>query len=302
MKKALLFLPLFILAIAFVHAENLTIVSDTSTQYYGSSSWNSASAVASLSPSWVANVNIPGAVWIWNSPSVTSDEAVNGGTVSFRREIDLPDCAKNFAGTITITTDNAFTLKFNSDAIGSSDNWYDIKTYNISSSLRPGTNFIYIDAINDAMVGGTPETNPAGVLYRADITYDKYSCGHHNNSPQESLLPGAVTGTVYDQAHNNVSGATVTVICNNVTESTTSNIDGDYYVTFAPGICYFNDPVTVNAVKGSASGSNEGNMCSGEDCEIPVALVDVTVPEFGVIAGAVALIGALGIFVYKRKN
>lgn len=302
MKKALLFLPLFILAIAFVSAESLTIVSDTNTQYYGSSSWNSASAVATLSPQWMTYTDIPGALWIWNSPSVTSDEAVLGSNVNFRREFDLPSCAKNFKGTITITTDNAFTLKFNSDNIGSSDNWYNAKTYDISSSLRSGVNYIFIDATNEAMVGGTPETNPAGVIYRADITYDKYSCGDAKVLSAPSILPGAVAGTIYDGSHNNVSGATVTVTCNGVNESTTSNVDGDYYVTFAPGVCYFNDDVFVNAVKGSATGSNEGNMCSGEDCEIPVALIDVTVPEFSVMAGAVALIGALGIFVYRRKN
>ncbi|MGV8086875.1 MAG: hypothetical protein ACP5N1_04550, partial [Candidatus Woesearchaeota archaeon] len=51
----------------------------------------------------------------------------------------------------------------------------------------------------------------------------------------------AVAGTVYDQDANTVSGASVDVTCNSVTESTVSNAVGDYYVTFAPGVCYFGD-------------------------------------------------------------
>ena len=113
----------------------------------------------------------------------------------------------------------------------------------------------------------------------------------------------AVGGTVYQADKvTTVSGAAVDVTCNGVTESTSTNLVGDYYVTFAPGVCYYNDPVSVNAVKDGAKGSNDGVMCSAGKCIIPITVIDVTIPEFGVMAGAVALIGALGIFVYRRKN
>ncbi|MGV8086887.1 MAG: hypothetical protein ACP5N1_04610, partial [Candidatus Woesearchaeota archaeon] len=106
---------------------------------------------------------------------------------------------------------------------------------------------------------------------------------------------------VYDQDANTVSGASVDVTCNDITESTVSNVDGDYYVSFASGVCYFGDEVSVNAVKDEASGSNEGFMCQEEECDIPITVIDVTIPEFGIIAGAFALVAGLGIIAYRRK-
>ena len=115
-------------------------------------------------------------------------------------------------------------------------------------------------------------------------------------------LISSVTGTVYDQDNNVVVGADVDVTCNDVTESAVTNALGDYYVEFDEGVCYFEDPVSATATKGEASGSEDGVMCDAEECFIPIAIVDITIPEFGLIAGAVALVGALGIFIYRRKN
>jgi len=118
-----------------------------------------------------------------------------------------------------------------------------------------------------------------------------------------AATPAAVTGTVYGPGNTTISGATVTVTCNSVTEpSVFSDIDGSYYVIFNETDCGYNTPVTVSAVKGSESGTNTGLTCANaEDCEIPVALVDVSIPEFGVIAGAFALLAGIGIVAYRRK-
>jgi len=54
-----------------------------------------------------------------------------------------------------------------------------------------------------------------------------------------------------------------------------------------------------NGVCGAQDTCTCENGYTGEDCSSAVA--DPQVPEFGVIAGAVALIGALGIFAFRRK-
>jgi hypothetical protein len=118
-----------------------------------------------------------------------------------------------------------------------------------------------------------------------------------------SALNTQVLGTVYDASHNPVIGADVSVNCNDVLKTTTTALDGTYLVSYSKVVCGFNAPVHVVATKDDQTGENDGLTCASvDDCEgIPVALVDVTIPEFGVIAGAVALIGALGIFMYRRK-
>jgi len=121
-----------------------------------------------------------------------------------------------------------------------------------------------------------------------------------------NAAPALVTGYVTYQNGTGVDGATVDITCEhnsiNTTLQTTTFVDGSYYQEFSDTECSYNDMVWVNAEKSGNMGSNDGQTCERTDCFIPVALIDVTIPEFGVIATGLALIGALGIFVFKRKN
>jgi len=113
-----------------------------------------------------------------------------------------------------------------------------------------------------------------------------------------------VTGTVYDGDGNEVVGADVSVDCNGNMKYDTSDSDGLYSVAYDLVDCAGGDYVEVAAEKDSVgSGSASGYVCDAdeEECPFNVALIDVTIPEFGVLAGAVALIGALGIIAYKRQ-
>ncbi|GIU70295.1 MAG: hypothetical protein KatS3mg002_1531 [Candidatus Woesearchaeota archaeon] len=125
-----------------------------------------------------------------------------------------------------------------------------------------------------------------------------------------SAYPTVVTGTVYDSSMNPVSGASVTVVCEhngtNSTQYTSSIMDGTYIAQFynSPTIeCGYGDQVWVSAEYNSMTGTATGYTCDVESqCPIPVALVDVQIPEFGVVAAGLALIGAIAIFAIRRKN
>jgi hypothetical protein len=98
----------------------------------------------------------------------------------------LPDNAININGTISITADNAYELYFNDEFIGKDgyvssppitheedpqhvERWKTIETYNIKP--KPGLNEIRIIAVN-YRGWVDPYTNPAGIIYRADISYE----------------------------------------------------------------------------------------------------------------------------------
>jgi len=118
-----------------------------------------------------------------------------------------------------------------------------------------------------------------------------------------SALNTQVLGTVYDASKAPIVGANVDVTCNSVVKTTTTASDGTYLVTYPKAVCGFNVPVHVVASIGDQTGENDGLTCANAElCQgIPVALANVTIPEFGVIACGVALVGALGIFLYRRK-
>lgn len=121
-----------------------------------------------------------------------------------------------------------------------------------------------------------------------------------------SLGTSWVTGTVTDGSSNPVFNATVSITC--VNESTTEFTDtlGNYIASLNDPTCIPGSTAFVTATKnGVGTGHNSGVVCTAGvngDCDINVAFVDVQIPEFGVIAGAVALVGALGIFIYRRKD
>jgi len=111
-----------------------------------------------------------------------------------------------------------------------------------------------------------------------------------------------IIGTIYDQEGNEVSGASVDIACNEMSDTVESDADGIYSVLYDSEDCDAGDTVYVNAEKsGVGSGSNSGEVCGTDTCPFNVALIDVTIPEFTVIAAGIALIGALGIVLYKRQ-
>jgi hypothetical protein len=120
-----------------------------------------------------------------------------------------------------------------------------------------------------------------------------------------ATYPGTVTGTVTDNSASPVEGATVDVTCThlglNTTMIDTTLSDGSYFVVFDnQNLCDFNDALFVQATKDSAVGTNTGNMCSSEKCFIPVAIVDVTIPEFGLVGAMIVLLAGIGIVAYRR--
>jgi hypothetical protein len=122
-------------------------------------------------------------------------------------------------------------------------------------------------------------------------------------NPCDPDNPAYVTGTVYDQADNTVAGASVTVDCSTQTGETVTDLNGNYMICFDADVCTYNTPLYAEASKdGVGSGeNNDETMCDEEECFVPIGIVDITIPEFGVIAGAFALVGALGIFMFRRK-
>jgi hypothetical protein len=126
-----------------------------------------------------------------------------------------------------------------------------------------------------------------------------------------AAYPAVVTGTITDSDSNAVEGADVEVNCNGNILTDVSKADGTYYVVFDSTDCGYLDSLLIKAEKGGASGSTQENMCDTEQCDFALEITDddndggsadVTIPEFGVIASFVALIGAICIVAYGKKN
>lgn len=111
-----------------------------------------------------------------------------------------------------------------------------------------------------------------------------------------------VTGTVTANS-TPINGANVTVTCGTHSGSDTTGSDGVYLVTFDAVDCPANSTVNVEAQKGSANGFNSGKA-NKITTKLNVALVNVSLPEMGLVTGtaAMAAVGGAFLVIRRRKN
>ena len=123
-----------------------------------------------------------------------------------------------------------------------------------------------------------------------------------------------VGGTIYDDEGIVVEGADVTVSCEHTHGThigtysiiTNSSENGVYAVEFYEDTsgednCVTDDEVTVYAEKGDMSGSETG-VVHDFGLTVNLALINVTVPEFGFFIGILTLLSAVGIFAFVRRQ
>ena len=117
-----------------------------------------------------------------------------------------------------------------------------------------------------------------------------------------------VAGKIYNEDYSKViGGAEVTVTCDPSSVITTnpviiSEADGTYAVEFYenPMECTDGDMVTVYAEKDEMSGTETGEV-KDLGLTVDLAIINVTIPEFGLIIGALTLLCAVGIFAFVRR-
>lgn len=112
-------------------------------------------------------VSIPDAHWIWESQLTQPWQ--DGHPATFSKTFTIPPNATSITGNIQITADNAFDLQVNGVEIGQSHNFTVVSSFDVSSALRPGQNTITAKVTNDCCF--SQWGNPAGLLYRADVSY-----------------------------------------------------------------------------------------------------------------------------------
>lgn len=137
---------------------------------------------------------------------------------------------------------------------------------------------------------------------------EKRNHKRHGRSPHFDTT--IIAGTIYDSSNARVNGdkdfERVTVTCNGVVKTGDIGSNGGYTVTFRSNQCKEGDSVTTSAVTESGSGSNTTRVY-GDDEEGPcgdtdVTVLDVSVPEFGLIGGIFTALASVGGYLKLRKR
>jgi len=115
-------------------------------------------------------------------------------------------------------------------------------------------------------------------------------------APAESDVTGVVT-----ENQVAVAGATVTVLCNGHTEVDMTDNFGSYLVHFVSADCPFGSTVKVTAVKNGKSGVSSGTV-QGVTTKLNLAIVNVSIPEYGFIGTLIAGGAGIGLIAYMRRR
>jgi hypothetical protein len=111
-----------------------------------------------------------------------------------------------------------------------------------------------------------------------------------------------INGTVYNNGVG-VSGAHVTVVCDNNAKTDTTDSTGAYLVQFNAAKCPVGATVYVTAKDGHKGGDSSDKVPQGENDKLNVVLINVSLPEFGALAGiGAALLGGGAFLVIRRRQ
>lgn len=109
-----------------------------------------------------------------------------------------------------------------------------------------------------------------------------------------------ITGTVTNNG-NPVAAANVVVVCNSNSRSDDTDTSGGYLVQFTAAECPSGKNATVVATKDNKGGTNSKTV-TAQTSKLNVAIVNVALPEFGVVAGMGAAVIGGGAFMVIRKK
>lgn len=134
-----------------------------------------------------------------------------------------------------------------------------------------------------------------GVFAAVIASASLVSANAHATPPQTD-----VTGVITENQAA-VADAKVTVLCNGNTQVDTTDAHGSYLVTFPSADCPFGSTVKVSAQKGTKSGVASGTV-QGITTKLNLAIVNVSVPEYGMIGGVFAGGAGIGMLAFARRR
>lgn len=105
--------------------------------------------------------------WIWKSATVTPEEASEGATVVFQKEISL---SRNLPLSIELSADDKYFLYWNGNFVGENFGWETSETWPLEG--EEGSNLLRIAVMNNSHHGG-PLANPAGLAYQIHPRFEQ---------------------------------------------------------------------------------------------------------------------------------
>ncbi len=244
-------------------------VSSTATTYTAADGSEKPAALAWDSfPGWTHAIGQ--ANWLWSSPEVTQPTQTQQAV--FTQKFTITPGAVTYIGQLTIATDGAFVCMLNGVLVGvetDEGNYSKPLIIAISGAIKAGDNSLTCTVVNPGKAGASAFTNPAGLLFRIDISsfsagasapcQDGNACTNGDYCSQFECKPGPVVSC------DDSNGCTAD-FCDPVT--------GCGHLANQTSLCDDGNPCTVSdvcksgkCVGGATSNCEDGNPCTDDPCD-----------------------------------
>jgi hypothetical protein len=120
-------------------------------------------------------------------------------------------------------------------------------------------------------------------------------------APVETPPQTDITGVISKDGAT-VAGAEVTIVCKGLTVTDTTDAHGSYLGVYELADCPIGSNVEVTAMKGGYSGNKIGTV-NGVTTKLNIAIINVSIPEYGLI-GAIAAggVGTGALLMSRRRQ
>ena len=124
---------------------------------------------------------ISGASWIWSESPLT--DAVNDTYATFLKDFNWYGGVQS--ATLEIAADNSYEYNLNAaNGMDTNENNFAVAdSYDVQSAIAQGENNLAIDVKNWKQPNGTPESNPAGLMYKLTVKGSDPSCSNEPEVP-----------------------------------------------------------------------------------------------------------------------
>lgn len=138
---------------------------------------HNAVEVSDPHPAWTVTGDIPGATWVWATDPTLQADTTQDVYYTFEKTFEWWGPVDGITLSLGVGTDNGYRVELNGNLVGEDMSEFNYRTpadtySGFGSFLVQGTNVLSIEVKNQAMGGGTPATNPAGLLYELVIDGD----------------------------------------------------------------------------------------------------------------------------------
>lgn len=141
-------------------------------------------------PAWVPEASAAPAQWVWVTNPVLQADTTTDAEYTFQNKFNWNGGVEDISLTLALAADNGYKIVLNGtpivDTLGTEFNYGALVNTApfqaaLEANVQTGQNVLEITVRNKAVQGGTPEANPAGLMFKLNVQRPEQECAQDSD-------------------------------------------------------------------------------------------------------------------------